>query len=232
MANNNDEKLISGLTARKYLNCNKAEFENLVEQGIIQAYRDEEMRWRVSKESVLSYTKRSQLSGETRLIVNDNHYEEVVERMCAAKTSIRIMTGDFNLFKLKPTTNHEGIPFINYLIEKAEQGIAVQIILSNPTTNVDAELKEYFRNMKSYPLSTRNCIRNHAKVVIVDDKIAYIGSANATRAGLGQFKPGNFEVGVLTEDSGLVTTLKAYFSKIWDGDFCEGCHRYKNCIEY
>ena len=30
MANNNDEKLISGLTARKYLNCNKVEFGMLV----------------------------------------------------------------------------------------------------------------------------------------------------------------------------------------------------------
>ena len=49
MANNNGDKLISGLTARKYLKCTKPKFEKLVEQGIIQAHRDEEMRWRVSK---------------------------------------------------------------------------------------------------------------------------------------------------------------------------------------
>lgn len=50
MANNHGDKLISGLTARKYLKCTKTEFEKLVEQGIIQAHRDEEMRWRLSKE--------------------------------------------------------------------------------------------------------------------------------------------------------------------------------------
>ena len=43
-------KLICGHTARKYLKCSKAEFENLVNQGHIQAYRDEYMRWKVSKE--------------------------------------------------------------------------------------------------------------------------------------------------------------------------------------
>ena len=40
-------KLICGHTARKYLKCSKAEFENLVNQGHIQAYRDEYMRWKV-----------------------------------------------------------------------------------------------------------------------------------------------------------------------------------------
>ena len=51
MTGNNNDKLISGLTARKYLKCSKVKFEKLVEQGIIQAHRDEELRWRVSKGS-------------------------------------------------------------------------------------------------------------------------------------------------------------------------------------
>ena len=34
-------KYISGHTARKYLKCSKAEFESLIEQGIIKAHRDE-----------------------------------------------------------------------------------------------------------------------------------------------------------------------------------------------
>lgn len=69
-------------------------------------------------------------------------------------------------------------------------------------------------------------------MVIVDDKVAYIGSANATRAGLGQYTTGNFEAGILTEDSDMIMSLKAYFYKIWDGDFCEGCHRANNCVKY
>ena len=54
-----DDKLICGHTARKYLGCSKAEFESLVEQGFIQACRDDYGRWRVSKQSILNYTARS-----------------------------------------------------------------------------------------------------------------------------------------------------------------------------
>ena len=43
MASKNSDKLISGLTARKYLDCSKSKFEKLVEEGVIQAHRDEEM---------------------------------------------------------------------------------------------------------------------------------------------------------------------------------------------
>ena len=131
MTNNNSDKLISGLTARKYLKCTKTGGESRVEQGIIQAYRDEEMRWRVSKDSVMGYLRQRHRAGETRLVLED-HYQEVVMRICAAKKRIR----------------------------------------------------------------------NHAKVMIIDDEMAYIGSANVTPAGLGQGvrSPGNFEAGILTEN--------------------------------
>lgn len=58
---NIERELICGRTARKYLDCSKADFENLVGQGQIQAYRDEYNRWKVSKESVLSYAKKINL---------------------------------------------------------------------------------------------------------------------------------------------------------------------------
>ena len=233
----NGDKLICGRTARKYLNCSKAEFESLVEQGVIQAYRDEYKRWKVSKKSVLDYVKRSQASGETRLITNENHYQEVIEKICEAETSIKIMTADFNFFRLKPTNSQgirtkDGTPFINHLMDKAKEGVRVHIILSNPSANVDAELKNCYRQMISYPFATRNCIRNHAKVVIIDDKTAYIGSANMTKAGLGQETSRNFEVGILTENPELVSSAKDFFSMIWDGDRCDDCYRAEKCVEY
>ena len=92
-----DDKLICGHTARKYLGCSKAEFESLVEQGFIQACRDDYGRWRVSKQSILNYTARSHTSSDTRLISNESHYQEVIERICAAKLSIRIMTANFRI---------------------------------------------------------------------------------------------------------------------------------------
>lgn len=233
----NDMDYISGLTARKYLKCNKTEFENLVRQGIIQAYRDEEMRWRVSKESVANFINHSLSSNEVRLIVNNKHYEEVIQRICLAKSSIKILTGDFKRFRLKPSGRqgenyNDGTPFIKSLIEKAENGVSVQILCSRPSKYFAEELDNYYQQMES----TDNfeyvyCIRNHAKVIIVDDEIAYVGSANVTPAGLGQglISPGNFEAGILTNNSELITSIIEYFTMVWDANSCKDCHRADQC---
>lgn len=240
MANkqNIEGKLICGRTARKYLDCSKAEFESLVEQGFIQAYRDEYSRWRVSKESVLNYAKRALPSGETHLIL-ENHYEEVIERICAAKSSIKIMTANFQRFKLKPTATqgknyNDGTPFIRFLMEKAEQGVSVQIICSSPSKPFKEEYEELDEEMNPKNFRIFFCIRNHAKVVIVDDEVAYIGSANITKAGLGQgvMSPGNFEAGILTENPDVIAALNAHFSEIMDGVYCDDCHRAMDCVEY
>ena len=232
-----DAEYISGLTARRHLKCSKAEFESLVKQGIIQAHRDEEMRWRVSKESVVNYTNHMLSSNEVRLIVNNNHYEEVIQRICLAKSSIKILTGDFKRFRLKPSVQqgenyNDGTPFIKSLIEKAENGVSVQILCSRPSKYFAEELDNYYQQMES----TDNfeyvyCIRNHAKVIIVDDELAYVGSANVTPAGLGQglISPGNFEAGILTNNSELVSSIIDYFAMVWDANSCKGCHRADQC---
>lgn len=237
---NIEGKVICGRTARKYLNCSKAEFEHLVEQGLIQAYRDEYSRWRVSKESVQNYAKRAfpSTDTETRLII-ENHYEEVIERICAAKSSIRIMTANFQRFKLKPTSTqgekyNDGTPFISFLMEKAEQGVSVQIICSSPSKPFKDEYEELYEQLKPKGVKICFCIRNHSKVVIIDDKIAYIGSANITKAGLGQgvMSPGNFEAGIMTQKPDVIAALNVHFSKIMDGVYCGDCHRVMDCVEY
>ena len=232
-------KLICGHTARKYLNCNKAEFKVLVDQGVIQAYRDENNRWKVSKESVLNYAKQSQITNGTRLIINENHYLEVIQRICSAKSSIKIMTANFRRFNLKPTDSQgdhykDGTPFIKYLMAKAVQGVSVQIICSEPSSTFSEEWKEYYRQMMNPKLfEYKYCDRNHAKVVIIDDKLAYVGSANVTPAGLGQgiFTPGNFEAGLITENPDLVSSVNTLFSSIWDNNYCKRCHRADKCSE-
>lgn len=235
MASNNDDKLICRRTARKYLNCSKTEFENLVNQGHIQAYRDEYMRWKVSKESVLNYAKHSQQLRETRLITNKSHYEEVVERICSAKSSIRIMTANFKRFRLEHTEEQAmfyGTPFIERLMEKAVHGVSVQVICSMPSLSFSKEWMEYFQQMNNPELfEYKFCERNHAKVFIVDDKLAYVGSANVTRAGLRQdtSTQQNFEAGILTEDPELVSSIRAFFSGIWNSKWCSECRIDNNC---
>ena len=234
-----EEKLICGHTARKFLKCSKAEFESLVERGIILAYRDEYNRWKVSKESVLKYAAHPHHSTGTHLVTNENHYQEVIQRICGAKSSIKIMTANFKRFRLKPTDNQgenyeDGTPFVKYLMAKAVQGVSVQIICSRPSPSFTDEWKEYYRQMNNpFLFEYKFCERNHVKAVIIDEKLAYVGSANITPAGLGQgiFTPGNFEAGVLTDNSEVVSSVKALFSMVWEDDICSSCHRADKCVE-
>ena len=176
----------------------------------------------------------------TLLVTNEDHYQVVIDKICAAKSSIKLMTANFKRFKLKPTDRqginyNDGTPFIKYLMAKAVQGVSVQIICSRPSPSFTEEWKEYYRQMgKPELFDYKFCERNHAKVVIIDDTICYVGSANVTPAGLGQgiFTPGNFEAGILTEESTIVSSVKELFTKIWNGVYCEGCHRAKDCPEY
>lgn len=231
------KELICGRTARKYLDCSKAEFENLVEQGLIQAYRDEYSRWRVSKESVLNYAKRSLPTDEVRLIT-ENFFNEVINRICAAKSSIKIMTADINLIRLKPNASQgnrykDGTPFVDFLMEKSKEGVSVQIISAEKSARFQEDVERAYCGDAGKHFSVWFCARNHAKVVIIDDKVAYVGSANLTRAGLGQpyASPGNFEVGFITEVPEIISSLNDFFSRITSHEFCGGCHRRKDCIE-
>lgn len=175
-------------------------------------------------------------SCKMRLII-ENHYQEFIKLINAAKSSIKIMTADFKLIKLKSTTRknfEERTSFIRDLMERAEHGISVQIICSDPSKYFKEEYEELRKRMNTDNFRIYFCIRNHAKVVIIDDKTAYLGSANFTKAGVGQgvLSKGNFEVGIMTENQEIISSLKAHFTKIMNGDYCEGCHRAKKCPEY
>ncbi len=216
-----DDKLICGYTARKYLDCSKGKFECLVKQGAIKAYRDEDNRWRVSKKSVLEYLKHSQISTETRIITNKEHYDEVVKRICEAKSSIKIMTANFKRFRLKPTAEQgvnytNGTPFIECLMDKAVHGVSVQVICSNPSESFTEEWQEYYQQMGEPELfEYQFSDRNHSKVYIIDDKVAYVGSANVTKAGLRQLNDANYEAGILTENPELVSSINDFFTEVW-----------------
>ena len=160
--------------------------------------------------------------GETRFIFNSSHYDEALLRICDAKSSIKIMTANFKRFRLKPTVEQginytDGTPFIEFLMRKAVQGVSVQIVCSQPSKPFLEEWSECFRKMNMPKLfECKMNDRNHAKIYIIDDKIAYIGSANVTRAGLRQTSLQNFEAGILTENNDMLSSVKKYFSMVWN----------------
>ena len=240
----------ASLTGRPY-----DEILSLAKTGVLPSHRTRRGHYRLNVDAVEKYfgiqinkpeeaedkpiKEEEAIPASNTRLITENHYEEVIERICAAKSSIRIMTGDFKRFKLKPTAKqgknyNDGTPFIKHLMEKAGKGIAVQIICSRPSKSFKEEYDALYEKIKPKNFRIYFCERNHSKVVIVDNKVAYVGSANVTPAGLAQgiMSPGNFEVGILTENHQFISQLNTLFSKIMNGDYCYNCHLANKCVEY
>lgn len=245
---------LAGLTG-----CLDEEIRELAKKGVLPAHKTRRGYWRFNVDAAEKFfgivinpimdlddeeeeeqmsTEKEQTASNTRLII-ENHYKEIIERVRAAKSSIKIMTGDFKRFKLKPTAKqgknyNDGTPFIRFLMEKAEQGVSVEIVCSSPSRPFMEEYEMLYKQKSPKRFKIYFCIRNHAKVMIVDDKVAYVGSANVTKAGLGQgvLSPGNFEVGIMTENPEVISSLNDHFSTIMNGGYCADCHRANQCVEY
>ncbi|MCA9003491.1 MAG: phosphatidylserine synthase, partial [Planctomycetes bacterium] len=75
------------------------------------------------------------------------------------------------------------------------------------------------------------CVRMHMKVIVIDGRLAYVGSANLTGAGLGAKSPKrrNFEAGILTDDEGIIAGLMGELDELYLGRHCDGCERREFC---
>ena len=68
-------------------------------------------------------------------------------------------------------------------------------------------------------------------MIAIDGALLYLGSANFTGAGLGAKGDGrrNFEMGILTDDDGLLDQAQERFDRIWRGAECAGCRLRGEC---
>jgi phosphatidylserine/phosphatidylglycerophosphate/cardiolipin synthase-like enzyme len=77
----------------------------------------------------------------------------------------------------------------------------------------------------------RACPRVHLKIVVIDARLLYLGSANWTGAGLGAKGVGrrNFELGIVTDDDVLLDAAQLRFDRIWSGRECGACRLRSSC---
>jgi len=113
----------------------------------------------------------------------------------------------------------------------AARGVSVRILHAAEPSQAFQQSIQRYKNLQDDAIELALCPRVHMKLVLVDGRMAYAGSANVTGAGLGEKSPHrrNFEAGFITDDAAVISPLLAHFDDIWRGAHCRDCGRRALC---
>lgn len=180
-----------------------------------------------------------------RLILNEDHLAGALgEALAACRHRLFLATANLKDLhmpihsRLKPVPG-KAVPkmprgrtlarsIMDVFHDLSKEGIEVNLLHSSaPSGPFLQQLK------KGIPrsLTMRLCPRVHAKAIIADGRLMYLGSANLTGAGLGSksSRRRNFEAGIWTDDLSLIDPVLDMLHTIWNGSQCEPCGRKDNC---
>lgn len=161
--------------------------------------------------------------------------EEIYEKFIAhdiknAKETLVIVTADIKDMHIQ--FNNKYVPFIELIADLVKKKVTVQLVHAKEPGPRFRQSFDRFNYLFSSDYFHRTlCPRVHIKAVIVDQKKAYIGSANLTGAGMGAKNANNrnFEAGIITNDIDAINRLTDYIDRVSDGDYCSDCGRRQLC---
>ena len=163
-------------------------------------------------------------------ISDTDHYSTVLDLVTKARETLWIGTADIkDLYVVQGKTEK---PFLGVLSDLIGKGVEVRLIhAKEPGPNFREDFDRYPRLARM--LERVMCPRVHFKLVIIDQAICYVGSANLTGAGMGMKSPTrrNFEAGILTDEPSIVDAAIEEFDKVWRGSECKKCQRRDICTD-
>ena len=166
------------------------------------------------------------------LIVDRAHYDEVILGAVArARVSVWIGTANLKELHLEalPGTRARAagryVSILQTFEALAANGVELRILHGALPSRPFREELARRRSLARGKLAMRQCPRVHLKLIAVDGRALYLGSANFTGAGLGAKGEGrrNFEMGILTDDEAMLDAAQERFDRIWSGRECGGC---------
>lgn len=168
------------------------------------------------------------------IINHENLHQRVIEELVLeAKQRVWIATANLKDMHIKAWRGYK--PILDEFNNMGNSGVSFRII------HADKMSQSFNNTLSEYPLLQKNleiqiCPRSHWKLVIVDGKSAYFGSANFTGAGLGVKNENrrNLELGALftgkeLTDKKQIAQLEDMFDNFWMGEHCIQCERRKYC---
>ncbi len=173
-----------------------------------------------------------------QLLADGAHYSELVLKVIAgARVSLWIATANVKEMRIeapigtRARARGQYMSILETLEGLASRGVELRLLHAGvPSRFFRAELKRR-AGLQRGGLPMRQCPRVHLKLVAVDGRLLYLGSANFTGAGLGAKAEGrrNFEMGLLTDDEVWLDEAQARFDRIWSGKECKGCRLRGEC---
>lgn len=183
---------------------------------------------RTKSQATVSATPKDSL--EFQYIANEDHYEKVIERIKSVKKVLWIGTADIKDLYVKDGRGTK--PLLEVLSDLVKKGVSIRLIHAKEPGPAFRE------DFDKYPALIEGmervlCPRVHFKIIIFDLKMAYVGSANLTGAGIGMKGENtrNFEAGILSTNKVFVNNAAEQFDSVWMGSFCKNCKRKEFCSD-
>lgn len=104
---------------------------------------------------------------------------------------------------------------IEHLHHALARGVNVRVIMNSPNNQMPEILQKLRYLENEYPyirIIGVTDVTMHAKVMVVDRKIALVSSANFTMSGMIK----NYEMGLLVNDSEIAQQIETILLKIWE----------------
>jgi phosphatidylserine/phosphatidylglycerophosphate/cardiolipin synthase-like enzyme len=169
-----------------------------------------------------------------KLLLDEEHYSELIAReIGSAKVSVWISTANLKSTMVEAPIGTRSrakgryVSFFENLGDLAKRGVDVCILHASPPSGP-------LRRMGiGDGIKLRQCPRVHLKMIAIDGRLLYLGSANLTGAGLGAKDAGrrNFEMGIVTDDEAMLDASQARFDRIWRGAECAACKMRRDCAK-
>lgn len=170
---------------------------------------------------------------ELSLVSDREHYDDLVlASMCRARVSLWIATATLKDVHIEAPVGTVArargryVSLVEQFVSLVRAGVEIRILHgAAPSRRLRVSLAAAAAELGAPGFELRQCPRVHLKLVVVDGRAVYLGSANFTGAGLGAKGEGrrNFEMGVVVEDDVLLDTVQARFDRIWSGRECKAC---------
>jgi phosphatidylserine/phosphatidylglycerophosphate/cardiolipin synthase-like enzyme len=159
------------------------------------------------------------------------HQQVVQEAILDADKYVWIATANLKDMHIPMARGYR--PILEAFDDMAGKGISFRIIHSDLPSRPFRKTLDRFPRLIQGALELQVCQRSHWKMVIVDARFVYLGSANFTGSGLGaksELKR-NLELGITSYDSMLVSKIMDLYDTFWIGTYCIDCTWRKECAD-